>query len=118
MNDVPLEIERKLLVEVHDLDSLVAASTSVSSITQTYLVNDDGLAERVRRREVRVRLGLRVGVRRRVEVKRSHRAPARRLPSRRFAPNQSIGVPLIPRRVCLRYTCPPFLPAQFLRGLL
>jgi CYTH domain-containing protein len=53
MNDVPLEIERKLLVEVRDLDSLAAASTSVSSITQTYLVNDDGLAERVRRREVR-----------------------------------------------------------------
>ena len=57
MTDVPLEIERKLLVDVTELDALVAASTSVSAITQTYLVNHDGLAERVRRREVRSRDG-------------------------------------------------------------
>jgi CYTH domain-containing protein len=53
MSEIPLEIERKLLVEVTDLDALAEAATSVSSITQTYLVNEDGLAERVRRREVR-----------------------------------------------------------------
>jgi CYTH domain-containing protein len=60
MTEVPLEIERKLLVEVTDLDALAAAASSVSAITQTYLTNDDGLAERVRRREVRTADGTRV----------------------------------------------------------
>lgn len=60
MNDVPLEIERKLLVEVSDLVALAGAATSVSAITQVYLVNDDGLAERVRRREIRTADGTRV----------------------------------------------------------
>ena len=60
MTDIPLEIERKLLVDVTDLGALAAAATSVSSITQTYLTNDDGLAERVRRREVRTADGTRL----------------------------------------------------------
>jgi CYTH domain-containing protein len=60
MTEVPLEIERKLLVDVTDLEALSAASTSVSAITQTYLTNDEGLAERVRRREVRTASGSRL----------------------------------------------------------
>lgn len=53
MDGVPLEIERKLVIEAVATDVLDAAARSVSAITQTYLRNDDGLAERVRRREVR-----------------------------------------------------------------
>lgn len=60
MTEVPLEIERKLLVDVTDREALAAASTSVSAITQTYLTNAEGLAERVRRREVRTTAGTRL----------------------------------------------------------
>lgn len=53
MTGVPLEIERKLLIEEPDLAVLEAAATSVSEIVQTYLVEDGWDAERVRRRQVR-----------------------------------------------------------------
>jgi CYTH domain-containing protein len=53
MSDVPLEIERKVLIEAPDPASLEAAARSVSDIVQTYLVPDGWDAERVRRRLVR-----------------------------------------------------------------
>lgn len=53
MTDVPYEIERKFLLAPPDEDALEASATSVSRIEQTYLVNADGHAERVRRRAVR-----------------------------------------------------------------
>ena len=53
MAGVPLEIERKVLIEEPDLAVLEAAATSVSEIVQTYLVKDGWDAERVRRRQVR-----------------------------------------------------------------
>jgi CYTH domain-containing protein len=55
MDDVPLEIERKLLLATPDdaaLDALAAGAWSVSDIVQTYLVTDSWDAERVRRRAV------------------------------------------------------------------
>jgi CYTH domain-containing protein len=53
MADVPYEIERKFVIDEPDVGALDAAATSVSDIEQTYLVNADGHAERVRRRVVR-----------------------------------------------------------------
>ncbi len=53
MTGTPLEIERKLLIAEPARDVLDDAAASVSSIVQTYLLNDAGMAERVRRREVR-----------------------------------------------------------------
>ncbi|MFN8149240.1 MAG: hypothetical protein U0R76_17460 [Candidatus Nanopelagicales bacterium] len=53
MSGVPLEIERKVLIDEPDLAVLEAAATSVSEIVQTYLVADGWDAERVRRRQVR-----------------------------------------------------------------
>lgn len=53
MSGVPLEIERKVLIDEPDLVALEAAATSVSEIVQTYLVTDGWDAERVRRRLVR-----------------------------------------------------------------
>jgi CYTH domain-containing protein len=53
VSDVPLEIERKLLVDAPDMTVLAAAASSVSDIVQTYLVPDGWDAERVRRRVVR-----------------------------------------------------------------
>lgn len=53
MAEVPYEIERKFVVDEPDVGVLDAAATSVSEIEQTYLVNADGHAERVRRRVVR-----------------------------------------------------------------
>lgn len=53
-NGTPYEIERKfLLLGEPDLAALDAAATSVSEIEQTYLVDPQGGAERVRRRLVR-----------------------------------------------------------------
>ena len=60
MSGTPLEIERKVLIDAPDLILLEAAATSISHIEQTYLRNDDGLAERVRRREIRDASGTRV----------------------------------------------------------
>lgn len=54
MTDVPYEIERKFLLAAPDEAELESLATSVSRIEQTYLRNDDGHAERVRRRTVRV----------------------------------------------------------------
>ena len=53
MSSVPLEIERKLLIDAPDAEALAAAATSVSEIVQTYLVPDGWDAERVRHRLVR-----------------------------------------------------------------
>jgi len=53
MGGVPLEIERKVLIDEPDIAALEAAATSVSEIVQTYLVPDGWDAERVRRRLVR-----------------------------------------------------------------
>jgi CYTH domain-containing protein len=53
MGDVPYEIERKFLLAAPDGAVLDGLATSVSHIEQTYLRNDDGQAERVRRRTVR-----------------------------------------------------------------
>jgi CYTH domain-containing protein len=50
---VPLEIERKVLLDAPDLGALEQAASSVSEIVQTYLVTDEWDAERVRRRLVR-----------------------------------------------------------------
>ena len=51
MSSTPYEIERKfLLLGVPDLGQLEAAAVSSSEIEQTYLVDPDGGAERVRRR--------------------------------------------------------------------
>lgn len=60
MSAVPLEIERKLLIDEPDLALLEAAATSVSEIVQTYLLTDGWDAERVRRRLVRDAAGERV----------------------------------------------------------
>ena len=53
MAGAPYEIERKILVTAPDLGVLGDAATSVSDIVQTYLLNDTGEVERVRRREIR-----------------------------------------------------------------
>jgi CYTH domain-containing protein len=60
MDDVPLEIERKLLIDKPDLAALEAAATSVSEIVQTYLITDEWDAERVRHRLVRDSAGERL----------------------------------------------------------
>jgi len=54
MNSTPYEIERKfLLLGVPDIAALDSAAASTSEIEQTYLVDPDGGAERVRRRLLR-----------------------------------------------------------------
>jgi CYTH domain-containing protein len=60
VSGTPYEIERKFLLDGPDVEALDAAATSVSRIEQTYLLNADGHAERVRRREVRDADGTRV----------------------------------------------------------
>ena len=57
---VPLEIERKLVIDVPDVSELSAAAVTVSDIVQTYLVSSQWDAERVRRRVVRSADGERV----------------------------------------------------------
>ena len=44
---VPLEIERKLVIDVPDVSELSAAAVTVSDIVQTYLVSSQWDAERV-----------------------------------------------------------------------
>lgn len=51
MSEIPFEIERKFLIRMPDLAWLRSAA-SASKITQTYLlVEQEGMSERVRRRE-------------------------------------------------------------------
>ena len=56
----PYEVERKFVLGSPDVAALEAEAVSVSQIEQTYLVNADGHAERVRRRLVRDADGERV----------------------------------------------------------
>lgn len=49
--NLPLEIERKFLIEYPDTDRLAKlAAGNISSIVQTYLQNPNGISERVRAR--------------------------------------------------------------------
>ena len=49
--NLPLEIERKFLIEYPDAERLAAlADGNISSIAQTYLQNPNGISERVRAR--------------------------------------------------------------------
>ena len=56
----PYEIERKFVLFTPDLTALVSAATSESHIEQTYLLDPNGGAERVRRRRIRDAHGERV----------------------------------------------------------
>lgn len=52
MKDIPLEIERKYIIEMPDLDRIRATEGGTySRITQTYLSAPSGVTHRVRRRE-------------------------------------------------------------------
>lgn len=52
MKDIPLEIERKYIIAMPDLDSIRRAEGGTySRITQTYLSSPSGVTHRVRRRE-------------------------------------------------------------------
>ncbi len=53
MSGVPLEIERKLVIDEPDREALSAAAVSESDIVQTYLLTTEWDAERVRQRVVR-----------------------------------------------------------------
>ena len=47
----PIETERKFLIRMPDINALAALNgVDLSDIEQTYLVNPDGLTERVRKR--------------------------------------------------------------------